>query len=247
VLALYAASTDAIAVRGYAPNAFFALGLLVVVTTLVKGRRFGLFSVAVVAATLFGVSLLHRQGLVLREPIWEVYSDSSRLSVMFRVTVIFALVVLTVVVGISYLVEHSEGLVRVKQRSLTLLERAQAERARRASELVEREASFRKAQEMEILGRLSGSVAHDFNNALLVILCALDDLGEAQNHAGRFDEAAHRGVSVRSSNGSCSRLLGIHPEEVSLPLELVDDFLAKPFSGDVLAQRIGQLLPPREV
>ncbi len=37
---------------------------------------------------------------------------------------------------------------------------------------------------------------------------------------------------------------GYTPEEVSLPLELVDDFLAKPFSGDVLAQRIWQLLVP---
>ncbi len=69
VLALYAAATDAIALRGYTPNAFFALGLLVVVTTLVRGRGFGLFSVAVVAATIFGVSLLHRQGVILREPI----------------------------------------------------------------------------------------------------------------------------------------------------------------------------------
>lgn len=71
MLALYATSTHAIAARGYTPNSFFALGLLVVVTTLGKGRRHGLLSVAVAAATIFGVSCLHRQGVIVREPAWE--------------------------------------------------------------------------------------------------------------------------------------------------------------------------------
>jgi two-component system, cell cycle sensor histidine kinase and response regulator CckA len=42
-----------------------------------------------------------------------------------------------------------------------------------------REAAYRKAAELEILGRLSGSMAHDFNNALLVIFAAVDQFSRA--------------------------------------------------------------------
>ena len=217
VLALYVASIHAIAVRGYTPNSFFVLGLLVVVMTLVKGRRFGLFSVAVTTASIFAVSWLQHQGVILREPVWEVYSDSARLSVLLRVTVIFALVAFTIVVGVSYLVEHSEELVSDKLRSLALLEREQAERARLASELVEREATFRKAQEMEILGRLSGSVAHDFNNALLIILCALDELRETQNLSPEAREAVSLIRQASDQAVATTRQLRAFGPQASLP------------------------------
>jgi signal transduction histidine kinase len=65
-----------------------------------------------------------------------------------------------------------------------------AERSRVQAELASREAAYLKARELEVLGRISGTVAHDFNNALAVILAAVDELERAQL-AGRL------GLTVR--------------------------------------------------
>lgn len=54
-----------------------------------------------------------------------------------------------------------------------------ADRERVRADRAEHEAAHRKAAELDLVGRLSGCMAHDFNNALLVIFAAVDRLGRA--------------------------------------------------------------------
>jgi signal transduction histidine kinase len=161
---------------GYAPNGLIGFGMMVVGATLLLGRRVGLLLAAAAVCVIFGVSFLHRHHLFPRDPTWASMLDSSRPSVALRVALIFGLLTITIVIALTYLLERSEELLVAKARSLATLEHEQREKERIARDLERREAAFQKARELELLGRLSGTMAHDFNNALLVVLSALDEL-----------------------------------------------------------------------
>ena len=70
--------------------------------------------------------------------------------------------------------------------------------------LTEREqiqASVQQAQKMEVVGQLAGSVAHDFNNMLSVIVAAVDELllNETLNDEAKLDAAALSGAAQRAT------------------------------------------------
>ena len=66
-------------------------------------------------------------------------------------------------------------------------------------------ASMQQAQKMEVVGQLAGSVAHDFNNMLAVIVAAVDELRrneslntDARQDAGAIAEATQRATRLTS-------------------------------------------------
>jgi preprotein translocase subunit SecG len=128
--------------RGYTPNAFLVLGVMVVLATLIGGRHWGLITVDVTASTIFGVTLLQHWGIDYRTSDWASYSDSSRGDVMARVTIIFVLVWIIFVVAISYVVARSEQLAEQLLRSVTALQAEQTEKTRIMADLVQREVAL---------------------------------------------------------------------------------------------------------
>jgi signal transduction histidine kinase len=174
--ALYMPAATALLRMGFLPNPVLALGVGVVLATLLLGGKAGLAAAAVTSITLIAVSVLHFTGVVDRIPHWERAIDSRELAVGLRLGIVAGLLSSAIAIGIRYLLTRSEDLARMKAISLVKLRAEQFERERLAEEMERREAAYHKARELEILGRLAGTMAHDFNNVLLVISASLDEL-----------------------------------------------------------------------
>jgi signal transduction histidine kinase len=142
LVSLHAAAGVSIALRGYTPNAFLVMGLMVVLVTLVLGRRPGLAMVALTASSTLGISVLHHRGLLERGAGWEQVSDSASIPVIIRVIAIFTLVMITFVVGISHVVDRSDDLALQKIRAFAALQHEQAQNSRLMQDLVQREAAL---------------------------------------------------------------------------------------------------------
>ncbi len=106
----------------------------------------------------------------------------------------------------------------------------QVRAAERERELLDR---LQHAQKQEAIGRLSGGVAHDVNNALSVILGAADDLREGMGHGmehgeiaravGDIERAGLQAAAITRKLLAFSRKQALEPEVFDLT-ERVDRF-----------------------
>ena len=161
------------ALEGFVPNSSLALGAAVVFTTALRGMRWGLVVLALEASMMLGVALLHHTGIIGVLPGYEALA-AFPLAAVGRFVTNFTIASAAMLVTISYLLSRVEGLLLDKTGALERLREEQGATQRAREELQCREAAFRKARELEILGRLAGCMAHDFNNALVVIQSNVD-------------------------------------------------------------------------
>jgi signal transduction histidine kinase/CheY-like chemotaxis protein len=115
------------------------------------------------------------------------------------------------------------------------------ERLKDQARLAEAESQLRHAQKIESIGQLTGGVAHDFNNILMVILGGLsmiDRAGDPARRARIFDgmrQAAERGASLSRQLLAFSRRKPLKAEPVDLraQLDAMRDLLDRSLRGDV--------------
>jgi signal transduction histidine kinase/FixJ family two-component response regulator len=161
----------AMARAGFGPNVPLLLETSVVLAALLLGARWGLAMTALSAGLLAGMWILHRSGaidsLVIPSLFTNVMPDDVR--GLARITMNYVALSAITVVAVSYLLDRAQGSLAMKSRALEELRRQQAEADRLRDELRRQDEAFSKARELELLGRLASSVAHDFNNALLII------------------------------------------------------------------------------
>jgi len=217
---LYVPSTAALVLSGFNPNAFMGLCMVAVSATLLFGRGTGLALLGLALATVALVSFAHAHGLVIRDLGWVVHIDSARPWVTLRVLIIFAFLTTTIVLAVTYLLRRTEELALEKARSLVTLQREQRERERMAQDLELREAAFHKARELELLGRLAGTMAHDFNNALLVVWSALDELSSSNLPLAAQESLGNIRLAANQAAAATRQLRAFGPTAPRTPSEL---------------------------
>lgn len=178
---LFAICAGSMTSFGFNPNGVVGFAAVAVAGALLFGRLAALSVVVVGCATLLGISLAHNTGVLPQASNWAQVMDSALLANALRVTGIFALLATSSVIGVSYLLERTEHVLLQQAEALKALRAEQLEKEKLRSDLALRETELQKARELETLGRLAGSMAHDFNNALLVVWAALDELAEQGN------------------------------------------------------------------
>jgi signal transduction histidine kinase/ActR/RegA family two-component response regulator len=175
---LFLVCLGSIVTIGITPNAIVGFSTLAVAAAILFGVRTAVASTVLTMTAILAVWFLHAGGWVTQPANWTEVLDVTRLVNGVRVASIFGLLSITSAVGVSFLLQRTEDLAWQQAQVAQALRNEQAERARLQRDLELREAALHKARELETLGRLASSMAHDFNNALLVIWGAIDELSQ---------------------------------------------------------------------
>ena len=151
-----------------APNAFLGMMMAILLLSLAFGRRAAWLALGVSVLGLVAVATLFVHGSYqLPDPaLLEVHS----LGNWVRVILIFTAVTGGTLICVSYVTSRLES---AMLRSQSLLDALARESEQRLEALERQRTLFQQlqhAQKLESIGTLTGGVAHDFNNLMLVIL-----------------------------------------------------------------------------
>ena len=198
-------------------NSGVALLMSVLFAGLLFGRKVASWLVVAHALLLLTLGLCIDAGLI--EPPSTRNFDPTQLRNWIRVTVVFAAVGGGVVFAVLGLVGHLQAMHDEAQRMVDALVREQAVRRRLEGEQESARRAVSEAQRLESMGRLAGGVAHDFNNALTVIMAAADELRDVDHPLAR--ELAEEILAASASAGALTKqLLAVGRRDLSRPVPL---------------------------
>jgi signal transduction histidine kinase len=195
-----------------APNLIAGFLLEAVLATLLFRQRGGLYVVAAIASTFALVMLLQRFLPPTRPIEWYRGFDTSYPDVALRVAIVACATALSAVLGVGHLMRRMEGAVAERENTRRKLAEAHAARVQVMQELDVREAEYLRARELEVLGRLAGYVAHDFNNALLAIFGGVELMRRAHTELERSDALAIVDSAATQAASTAKQLRAFGPQ-----------------------------------
>ncbi len=206
------------------PNAMVALCAEVVTATVLLGRRWALLFMLLAVVVMSVAGSMHWLGVIDRPSDWYAPFDVGNPLSVARIAIVFAATSTILLVSISMMLARSERLLLDKAAALDAIERERAEKERVQRDLALREDAFRKAREIELIGRLAGCAAHDINNALTVITGYAEVVRRADGNASMVAEALSAiEAAVASATATTRDLRALGPQAtgpsgpVSLP------------------------------
>ncbi len=206
--AVFAACTVGLGIDGFTPESLLGLAFSVTLSTMLLGRTAGFATCATCVLAIVSLGYLHSSNLITRPPDWWQMFDTANADTAARVVLVFSAVSVAIVVGMSHLIERTETLLREKDLSLRLLQESEEEREGIRKRLDQSEREFRRARELEALGRLAGFAAHDFNNTLYIIAGNAEIARRTVGQPEEFERALRAiEVATREATSTSRQLL----------------------------------------
>ena len=257
LLAVLLISAAMVASRGgLTVGSLSASVLIILLATLFFGRRGAAIALMAVVVVIAGTGVLVIQGIMpsISRDLW----DPMNAAVWVRQTLIMTLLGLVMAATELYVVERLAHQVEVHQ-NLAARERAQRlaleqserERMREREQREQAQRALEQSRRIEALARMAGGVAHDFNNALTVIVGGAEMARLRRDSPAEVEECLIEVLRAASSAADLSRrLLMLGRQHISKPQPIaIADLLNRlqaPMSR-VLADDVQlALIPPDE-
>jgi signal transduction histidine kinase len=181
------------------PNAMLGMLILALNATVFLGPRGLLVALGAEAGLLLLLGELVQRGL-LDTPRPVSFDDRFAWYRLVAGVLVLCSLLSTTVTAVLH--RYQRGLLERGQ-SIDELRRQEAERQAEEQARDRAAASLARAQKLELVGQLAGSVAHDFNNALVVILSWTDVLRDESTSGAERAEAAE---AIDTAAGRASAL-----------------------------------------
>lgn len=197
----------------------------IVLAGLIHGRRTALALLGLTASAWLVVGALVTNHVLPR----PAYIDPLQYRAWFTVFVNYTFLAGLTLAGVLYVTSRIEAARSLERRTSAKLFEEQRERIQAQEALDTSERALARAQMLDTVGRLAGGVAHDINNALVVIHGWVDLARSSAMSRKELDDALDE---VSRAASSCSRmthqLLSLGRQEVRAPVPVnLVDFVAR--------------------
>jgi len=224
LLSLLIVSAVMVAVRGGLTVGCLSVSVLtILLATLFFERRGAVLALVAVSAVLVTSGFLVVQGYVppISSDLWDPLNGAvwvRQSMIMVLLGVVTAATELYVVERLVHQVDvHRSLAVREREQRLAL-ERSERERMHEREQREQAQQALERSRRIEGLARMAGGVAHDFNNALTVIIGGAEMAKNKRLSASEAEECLNEVLQAASGAAALARrLLTLGRQQISKP------------------------------
>ena len=219
LLTMLLASAALVAVRGGLTVGNLAVSvLLILMSTLFFGRRGASLSLLAVVLVIMTSGVLVVQGVVppMSRELWDPLNAAvwvRQTFIMVVLGVLMAATELYVVERLAHQVDVHKNLAAREREQRLALEQSERERVREREQREQAQHALEQSRRIEALARMAGGVAHDFNNALTVIVGGAEMARLRRDYPEEVEECLTEVLRAAGSAADLSRrllMLGRH-------------------------------------